>query len=196
MLMLSYMFSYYAIAAAVPLSILNYVLLGFQFTVDGYYMHSFEIWLACMVVFFGAGNIGYSMFEYRIGQKNILKAVIENILWTPFFFVFFGGIGIHLSQALLAHLFSYNIQWSATKKEVERSNFFLEVPKVLKRFWFAGLVCFTLIAVIIILSTPLPPADWRILWSAWGVILPVLVNAVCHLLYPIVLNPWLMIFSY
>ena len=47
-------------------------------------------------------------------------------------FFFFGGLSIHLSQALLAHMFSYNITWGATKKEVERSNFWLEVPKILK----------------------------------------------------------------
>jgi hypothetical protein len=45
-----------------------------------------------------------------------------------------GGLSVHLSQALLAHLFSYNITWGATKKEVERSNFFIEVPRILRRF--------------------------------------------------------------
>ena len=44
---------------------------------------------------------------------------------SAFSFFFFGGLSIHLSQALLAHLFSYNITWGATKKEVERSNFFV-----------------------------------------------------------------------
>ena len=48
-------------------------------------------------------------------------------------FFFFGGLSIPLSQAILAHLFSYNITWSATVKEVERSNFFKEIPKILKR---------------------------------------------------------------
>lgn len=48
-------------------------------------------------------------------------------------FFFFGGLSIPLSQAILAHLFSYNMTWGATKKEVERSNFFKEVPKIMKR---------------------------------------------------------------
>ena len=34
-------------------------------------------------------------------------------------------------------MFSYNITWGATKKEVERSNFWLEIPKILKRFWLS-----------------------------------------------------------
>lgn len=66
------MFSYYGIAASVTISIINYVLLGFQFPVDGFYMHSFEIWLATTVVFFGSGTVGYTLLEYRLGHKQLV----------------------------------------------------------------------------------------------------------------------------
>jgi hypothetical protein len=39
-----------------------------------------------------------------------------------------------MTQAILAHLFSYNMTWGATRKEVEISNFFKEVPKIMKRY--------------------------------------------------------------
>ena len=55
------------------LSLLNYVLLGFTLPVDGFYLHSFEIWLACTVVFPGAGNVGFTILEYRLGQKNLVS---------------------------------------------------------------------------------------------------------------------------
>jgi len=29
---------------------------------------------------------------------------------------FFGGLSMHLTTAILAHMFSYNITWGATKK--------------------------------------------------------------------------------
>ena len=87
-------------------------------------------------------------------------------------FFFFGGLSIHLAQALLAHLFSYNITWGATKKEVERSNFFIEVPRILKRFWLAFVVSSAIIVVMVILATPLPPIAWRVPGSDWAVILP------------------------
>ena len=48
------------------LSRLNYVLLGF-------YLHRFEIWIACTVVFVGAGNVGFTILEYRLGQKNLVS---------------------------------------------------------------------------------------------------------------------------
>ncbi|KAI0267998.1 glycosyl transferase family group 2-domain-containing protein [Russula aff. rugulosa BPL654] len=194
--MMSYMFSYYGLAASALLSLLNYLILGLSFNVDGFYEHSFEIWLACTVVFPGAGNIGYTLLEYRLGQRSLFSSFFENITWIPFFFFFFGGLSIHLSQALLAHLFSYNITWGATKKEVERSNFFIEVPRILRRFWLALIISFLMIVMIVVFSIDLLPPGWQIPVVNWAVVFPVAVVAGSHILFPIVLNPWLMIFSY
>ncbi|KAF8521626.1 glycosyl transferase family group 2-domain-containing protein [Hysterangium stoloniferum] len=194
--MLAYMFSYYGIAAGATLSLLNYVLLGFTFSIDGYYLRSWEVWLACMVVFPGAGNLGFAILEYRLGQKNLLVSLMENIKWIPFFFFFFGGLGIHLSTALLAHMFSCNMQWQATKKEVERSNFFIEGPRILKRFWLSFSLSFAVLFAMIFLSTDLVPPGWQIPGSNWAVVFPMALTVGCHILFPIVLNPWLMIFSY
>ncbi|KAM5542549.1 hypothetical protein V8D89_004008 [Ganoderma adspersum] len=194
--MMAYMFSYYGISAAITISILNYVLLGFQFPVDGFYQHSFEVWLAVTVVFFGSGNVGFTLLEYRLGHKPFLSSMLENITWIPFFFFFFGGLSIPVSQAILAHCFSYNMTWGATKKEVERSNFFKEIPKIFKRFWFSWLLSWVLIVGMVIISTPLVPVEWRVDGSAWAVIFPLAVVAGSHILFPVVLNPWLMVFSY
>ncbi|KIY71077.1 hypothetical protein CYLTODRAFT_370017 [Cylindrobasidium torrendii FP15055 ss-10] len=193
---LSYMFSYYGISAAATIGVINYVLLGFMFPVDNFYIHSFEIWLATTVVFIGSGNVGYTLLEYRLGHKGLFSGFWENVKWVPFFFFFFGGLSIPVSQAILAHLFSYNITWGATLKEVERSNFFKEIPKIIKRFWFSLLVSIIIIAGIIVCSTSLVPLDWHVDGSAWAVILPLAVTTACHVLFPIVLNPWLMVFSY
>ena len=72
------------IAGSITIAIINYVLLGFQFPVDGFYLHSFEIWLATTVVFFGSGNVGFTLLEYRLGEKSILWAFLENLMWVPF----------------------------------------------------------------------------------------------------------------
>ncbi|KAG6836896.1 hypothetical protein H0H93_001727 [Arthromyces matolae] len=149
--MMAYMFSYYGIAASVTISIINYILLGFQFGVDRFYMHSFEIWLA-----------------------TTISAFLENLMWIPFFFFFFGGLSIPLSQAILAHMFSYNISWSATIKEVQRSNFFKEIPKIAKRFWFSIIVSFVLLLGVVICATSLVPIEWRVDGATgWAVIFPI-----------------------
>ncbi|PPQ88373.1 hypothetical protein CVT25_002119 [Psilocybe cyanescens] len=194
--MLSYMFSYYGIAASSVLSAVNYFLLGWALDVDGFYMHSFEIFLACTVVFPGAGNLAYTLLEYRLGHRDIFSSLVENFGYVPFFWFFFGGLSMHLSTALLAHMFSYNITWGATKKEVERSNFWIEIPRILKRYWPVFTLCILAIAAIIVLSTPLVPPGWRIVGASWAVITPLAIVAGGHLLFPIVLNPWLMIFSF
>ena len=150
------------------------------------------------------------LFLTLLSNKNLF--IIDS-------FFFFGGLSIHLSQALLAHLFSYNITWGATKKEVERSNFWLEIPKIAKRFWLSFVISFVLIAAMVVLSTPLVPDAWQVLDDNWAVIFPLAIVVGCHILFPvssssfavcfegalahridaftqIVLNPWLMVFSY
>ena len=82
--MMSYMFSYYGIAASFTLGLLNYILLGFEITTSGYYLHSFEIWLACTIVFPGAGTIGMTVLEYRLNKKSLMEALWINIKWIPF----------------------------------------------------------------------------------------------------------------
>ena len=82
--MLSYMFSYYGLAAAMTLSVINYLILGFSLPIDGFYEHSFEIWLACTVVFPGAGNLGFTLLEYRLGTRSLMDALVENLTWIPF----------------------------------------------------------------------------------------------------------------
>lgn len=64
------------------------------------------------------------------------------------------------------------MQWAATKKEVERSNFFKEIPKIAKRFWFPLLLSFALIAGMAVLSTRVVPLEWRVTGEGWAVILP------------------------
>jgi len=173
------------IAASVTISIINFALLGFQFPVDNFYMHSFEAWLASSIVFIGSGTIAFTLLEYRLGYKELLWAFLENAKWIPFFFFFFGGLAIPMSISILAHMFSINITWGATVKEVQKSNFFKEVPKILKKYWFSLTVSWALIAGMVILSTPLVPVGWSVEGSSWGVIFPLAVAAGCHILFPV-----------
>ena len=70
--------------------------------VDGYYEHSFEIWLACTVVFPGSGNIGFTLLEYRLGLRNLLDSLLENFTWVPFLYASLplAPHALHSSEAL------------------------------------------------------------------------------------------------
>jgi GT2 family glycosyltransferase len=82
--MMAYMFSYFGIAAGFLLTAMNFFLLGWADGVDGFYMHSFEIWLACLVVFPGSGSLAFTLLEYRLGQSGFMDAIIEMLTWIPF----------------------------------------------------------------------------------------------------------------
>ncbi|KJA17902.1 hypothetical protein HYPSUDRAFT_205759 [Hypholoma sublateritium FD-334 SS-4] len=194
--MMSYMFSYYGIAAATVGSIINYLILGLAPQLDRFYLHSFEILLACTVVFPGVGNLGYTLLEYRLGQRNFFAALFENLRWIPFFLFFFGGMSIHLSTALLAHLFSYDMTWGSTGKEVELSSFWIEVPRIWQRFKLSFCICIACIAMMVVFTTEAVPFEWQIPGWNWALVIPLSLVVGCHILVPIVLNPYLMIFSY
>ncbi|KAJ7723831.1 glycosyl transferase family group 2-domain-containing protein [Mycena maculata] len=194
--MMSYMFSYYGIAAATVGSIMNYLLLGLAPELDRFYLHSFEILLACTVVFPGLGNLGFTLLEYRIGHRNFFAGLVENLRWIPFFLFFFGGLSIHLSTAILAHLFSYDMTWGSTVKEVERSTFWIEVPLIWQRFKLSFIICFAAIIMMIVFTSNAVPFEWQIPGYDWALNIPLSLVVGCHILLPIVLNPWLMIFSY
>lgn len=72
------------IAASTALSIINYFLLGFGIQTDGYYLHSFEVFLAILAVFPGSGNLGYIMLEYRLGHCSLIDSTMETARWILF----------------------------------------------------------------------------------------------------------------
>ncbi|KAG5220997.1 CAZyme family GT [Salix suchowensis] len=68
------------IASALSMGVLNYILLGMQFHIDNFYMRGFELWLACFVLFLGAGNISFTIMEYRLGNRSIVSRVVVSIM--------------------------------------------------------------------------------------------------------------------
>ncbi len=110
-------------------------------------------------------------------------------------FIFLGGISIHVSQAILAHMFEINMTWGATAKELEFSNFFVEVPKVLKNFWFS--ISFSVVAIaglVIMARADFIPYDWQI--KQLEAVVPLSSLVFSHMLLPWALNPALMTFAW
>lgn len=130
----SYIGTYYAIGAAWILTSANYFAIGwFNGYLDQYYIDSWQVWFSIIIVFNGLGNVALAVMRYRIGERGLLYSLFENFMWMFMLAIFLGGLSLHVSQALLAHMFEINMTWGATSKEAEFSNFFIEVPKVLKK---------------------------------------------------------------
>ena len=131
---ISYIGTYYAIGAAWILTSVNYFVMGwFNGYLDKYYVDSWQVWFSIIIVFNGLGNVALAIMRYRIGERSLLYALYENFKWTIMLAIFLGGLSLHVSQALLAHMFEIDMTWGATSKEAEFSNFFIEIPKVLKK---------------------------------------------------------------
>jgi len=100
---------------------------------------------------------------------------------------------MHISQALLCHLFEIHMSWDATCKEVEFANFFTEVPKVAKKFKYSmSYSLFMILAIIVMANATFIPWSWNI--DIFIAIFPITMLCTCHLLVPIALNPGLMTF--
>ena len=113
------------------------------------------------------------------------------------FAIFLGGLSLHVSSALLAHMFGYNMTWGSTTKEVTKTTFWKEVPRILKAFKWSMLFSLSCILMIIAFATGLGgkiPDDWLI--KDFVAILPMGTVAGSHLMLPIALNPGLMHFNY
>ncbi|KAK7737294.1 hypothetical protein SLS53_006597 [Cytospora paraplurivora] len=192
----SYVGTYYAIAAAWIMTSVNYFLYGwFSDYLDRYYVDSWQVWFSIIIVFNGLGNVGLAMMRYRAGEKPFAKSLVENFKWMLLLAIFLGGLSLHLSQALLSHTFEVDMTWGATSKEAEYSNFFMEAPKVMKKFRYSMIFSLGFIILMIVLAcAPFIPYNWRI--TDFVAILPMATVAISHLLLPIALNPALMTFSW
>ncbi|KAI9752354.1 MAG: hypothetical protein M4579_005662 [Chaenotheca gracillima] len=193
---ISYIGTYYAIGAAWIMTTANYFAVGwFNGYLDKYYIDSWKVWFSIVIVFNGLGNVALAIMRYRVGERTFWYALFENFKWVLMLAIFLGGLSLHVSQALLSHMFGIDMTWGSTSKEAEFSNFFIEVPKVLKRFKFSfSFAILGIVGMIVLACGSFIPPDWQI--RDFVAILPMATVTVSHLLLPIALNPALMTFSF
>lgn len=191
----SYLFSYYALSVTVPFSILLYIAWGwFAPVMDIPILSSYQVWLSVLIVYSLGSTIGLMIARIRSRTDTAVFALVETAKWFPFMVVFFSGISWHILVALLAHPFSINMTWGATLKDLEQSNFFIELPRMFKRYWGIFLVAFGTIGGVIALAVAPLPSEYYI--GSVTFMLPPLITAIGHVLYPLLLNPSLLRFSF
>ncbi|KXJ92069.1 glycosyl transferase family group 2-domain-containing protein, partial [Microdochium bolleyi] len=190
----AYIGTYYAIAAAWPLSVANYFITGWFFGLyDKYYLDSFAIYISVIVVFTAFGNVALAGLRYRLGQDNPFHAFLTNLKWIPMFTIFLGGLSLHVSQAILSHFFGIDMVWGATAKEIEDVNFLEEIPRLVKRFKGTFIFC-TVMTGLMVAGRFAFPYQWQI--DYFASIFPLANLVIGHFLLPIVLNPALMVFAW
>jgi cellulose synthase/poly-beta-1,6-N-acetylglucosamine synthase-like glycosyltransferase len=191
---MAYIGTYYALGSAWILTLMNYVIIGlYNGHLDHYYLDSFKIFFSIIIVFSALGNFALAVLRYRIGESGLLRAIFTNLKWIPLLSIFLGGVSLHVSQALLCHFFSIDMQWGATSKEVEDISFFEAIGDVIKKFKYTFAFCFAMTAAMICMAYVVPE-DWQI--RLITAIFPMSMVVGNHFLLPIVLNPQLMTFTW
>jgi hypothetical protein len=114
--------------------------------VDHYYESSWSIMLSLIVVFSGVNMVAFSMLRHQMKDTTFWKALYEAVKWLPFFILFFGGISLNCAKALLCHIFSINIEWTSTAKEMGPTGFYIGLDKMTKTFRYTWAICMVLIA--------------------------------------------------
>jgi hypothetical protein len=83
---MAYIGTYYAIASAFPLTLLNYFLIGwFNGHYDHYYLDSFKIYFSIVVIFNGLGNVALAVLRYRVEERGLFssrKHILPSFLLT------------------------------------------------------------------------------------------------------------------
>jgi hypothetical protein len=199
---LGYVFTYYAMAAALPFTLINYFLTGWiPDSLDHYYLESFKIMILLLAVFNGLVSLypaveshllklfksplAYNFMLHRLDKKNFFSGMWETIKWMPLFVVFFGGISIHLSKAILCHFFGVNMEWNSTAKELEATGFFIGIDKIIKDFKYMYVIVIMATGVLVYLGL-FAPRGWII--NDVTIVLPVANQICCHFLLPIALG--------
>lgn len=183
---LSYIGTYYAIASAIPLTLANYLIVGwFTDEIDQFYITSWRIFVGMAVVFNVISPIAYAMLRHRLGQKKFFVSLWETAKWTPMFLLFFGGISYHLLCAIFCHFFSIKMEWTTTAKELEEGGFRIGLDRIVRDFKWMYLFLVPVAAGMIYLAE-YSPRGWLI--TDFAAIVPIANQIGCHALLPFALG--------
>lgn len=92
---------------------------------------------------------------------------------------------MHLSYALVAHMFSLKMEWGATAKSVESGTFLSELPKIWSRFKWVYTLVGVLAALQVVLAVAVP-VKWQILGLTSNG--PLVFMMIMHVVMPFALN--------
>ncbi|KAF2752330.1 hypothetical protein M011DRAFT_415679 [Sporormia fimetaria CBS 119925] len=183
---LAYIGTYYAIASAIPLTLVNYILVGlFNESIDQFYITSWKIFVGMAVVFNILSPLAYAMLRHRLGQQTFFWSLVESVKWMPFFLLFFGGLSFHLLKAIACHFLSIRIEWTTTAKELTESGFRVGLDRIVRDFkWMYAFVVPVTGAMLWFACF----ADRGLLITDFAAIVPLANQVGCHALLPFALG--------
>ncbi|KAF7188524.1 hypothetical protein HII31_10186, partial [Pseudocercospora fuligena] len=180
----AYLGTYFAMGATLPLTIANYFLLGwYKAHLPTAYVPSWTVMLAVIIIFNIASPLTYAWYRQRVQDTTFIRALLEHMKWIPVFLLFFSGLSFHILKALICHLFSLPIEWSATEKEIGPQGLMVNLDRIMRQFRWVFLFFALVIGGMIYLGV-FAPRGYTI--KDFSVIVPLAIQVGGHILLPIV----------
>lgn len=188
--LLSYLFTYIAMATGVFSAYLNYFIYGwYPESVLGLVLPT-AIYIQVVFLFQVWGTMAYSINTSRYRKKFTLHTFWKDVKQSPIYFLFFGSIQYHLSKVVLTYMFcSYNISWGTTRKDDEKISRKEALRSTGKKYMDVFVIFTLTIVMIIVLCLPVIPGSWRI--TSAQAIVPLAIISAVNLTAPILLNPYI-----
>lgn len=187
----SYLFTYFAIAASLPLSFLNFFTYGWvETSIDTQVLPLYVI-LQISMLFSAWGTFTNSVFKARILRKDVINVIWYNIVQTPFYVLFFGSLPFHIILVMGKYFYnSETIVWGSTQKEVSYSSKLEAIVSTLKEFKLMYIFFTSTLICLGFLHSSLVVDEWRIVNI--NAVVPLVMTSCFHLLGPMLLNPYIM----
>lgn len=181
---LAYLGTFYAIASAFPLAVINYFIVGW-YEVDGFYISSWKILIGILVVFNLLAPFCFAMTRHRQGDAVFIFALVEGFKWTPMFLLFFAGTSFHLFKASVCHFLLVNMEWTSTAKELASPDFRVGLDRIFRDFKSMYCILFGFTGLMIFLAS-YAPGGWMI--TDFRAIFPLAYQIGGHALLPFALG--------
>ncbi len=183
---LFYMGTYFAIGSSWVFAVVNYFVLGWlPFHVKAYYVDSFEILVSILVVFSLKDSLVGPFVRYRMKEVSLWQGLRESMKNFVTASIFFQGLSMHVSKALVLHLCGFKMSWAATSKSLERHTMSQDLPMIWSRFRYMYLFAISALFAMLVLAMVVP-VEWRI--TQFKAIFPLLWMLVFHAINPFLLN--------
>jgi hypothetical protein len=187
-----YLSTYFAMAASFYYVILEGICsILYPQLYDKFMVRSFDVMLTCVIIFGATNVVGEIVLQWRlysITGKTFISILWNELKWIPALALYFNSILFHITEASVMYFWGIKTEWGSTEKNITKLDSIDALKVTLKIYWKEYV--FMLLLLL--------PYLFCVIWfhmsfyQSWSI----LSYTIAHMLGPILLNPYIMCFSY
>ena len=179
-----YLGSYYALALAPLLTVINYFTFSYSADYRTKVSSSLDITLSCVGIYSAGAPLYAAIMKWKLGISGFFRAIVIEFRQTLVLSIFFTGLSFHLFQVLMCHALAKPLNWTSTNKKLEVRSRWSEFCDVISSYRTLYIINVLLAAMMIYLYHT---SDW---WAIRNVsaVVPLGMLVSCTMLSPLLLN--------